>query len=183
MPTSDRDITQRAEAFVIEAYAHAGKPSQHIAHSQLVGELLVESGCSPTTVAAGLLHDVVEDGYATDDEVREQFGDDIADLVAIVTEDPAIESYPARKAALRDAVRGGGLRAQLIFITDQIARLRVAGQYAEPIDRPRLAHYHRSLLMLTTIGHRLPQVDELRWQLHHQLASEDDAPIASVSWN
>ena len=77
------------------------------------------------TVAAGLLHDAVEDGCATDDEVREQFGEDIADLVAIVTEDPSIESYPARKAALRDAVRGGGLRAQLIFITDQIARLLI----------------------------------------------------------
>src|SRR5512132_3772429 len=79
-----------------------------ILHPLEVGALLSSRGFDDEVVAAGLLHDVVEDTDTDLDEVRRRFGDRIAAAVAAVTEDPAIDDYRARKAALRDQVAAAG---------------------------------------------------------------------------
>jgi hypothetical protein len=74
--------------------------------------------------------------------------------VAAVTEDSLDRDYGARKAALRRAVRAGGLPAELIFAADKVARLRVADERGELIEGAKLDHYQRSLRLVAS-GHRL----------------------------
>src|SRR5687768_8067799 len=64
-----------------------------ILHPLEVAALLRGRGYDDDVVAAGLLHDVVEDTDAELSEVRRIFGGRIAAIVAAVTEDPAIEDY------------------------------------------------------------------------------------------
>src|SRR3954466_9374379 len=83
-----------------------------ILHPLEVAALLASRGFGDEVVVAGLLHDAVEKSEAEIDDIRERFGDRVAEMVAAVSEDPAISDYDARKAALRDRVAGAGSDAR-----------------------------------------------------------------------
>jgi len=149
-----------------------------ILHPLEVGALLSSRGFDDEVVAAGLLHDVVEDTDAGLDEVRERFGDRIADAVAAVTEDPAIEDYRARKAALRDQVAAAGPDAHAVYAADKVAKARELRAQAarteslldDPALRRRLEHYEQSLATLREVAGLPSLVEALAfelWALRH----------------
>lgn len=82
-----RELIENAYSFV--EYHHrnqfrkSGEPYVH--HLIEVCYILAELNCGPTTLAAGLLHDVVEDTEVTLDEIREKFGDDVCEIVDSLT--------------------------------------------------------------------------------------------------
>ena len=84
-----------------------------VLHPLEVAALLSGRGFDDDVIAAGLLHDVVENSEATVEDVRARFGERTATIVAALTEDDGIEDYDERKAALRDraaAERSRGAR-------------------------------------------------------------------------
>jgi (p)ppGpp synthase/HD superfamily hydrolase len=99
-----------------------GEP--YVAHPVEVSELTSRAGADDVTVAAALLHDGVEDSELTVAEVRERFGDEIANVVAALTEDERIDDWVERKNALRDQVEAGGARAAAIYAADKLSNLR-----------------------------------------------------------
>ncbi|MDD3832146.1 MAG: bifunctional (p)ppGpp synthetase/guanosine-3',5'-bis(diphosphate) 3'-pyrophosphohydrolase [Clostridia bacterium] len=77
------------QAFEMAKKAHEGQlrasGSPYITHPIQVADILIDLGMDYTAVCAGLLHDTVEDTAVTDEEIRQKFGDTVADLVAGVT--------------------------------------------------------------------------------------------------
>ena len=71
------------------ATAHAGQTrlsgEPYLSHPLAVADTLAEMGFDEPTVAAGLLHDTVEDTKATIEEIDENFGEEVADIVDGVT--------------------------------------------------------------------------------------------------
>jgi GTP pyrophosphokinase len=89
---SERDDGARAligRAYAVAEGAHAGQNrdsgAPYIQHPLSVGLLLADIGMGPDTIAAGLLHDVVEDTGIALDELAARFNEDIAALVDGVT--------------------------------------------------------------------------------------------------
>lgn len=82
-----------------------------ITHSIKVMELLQAEGEVGDTLIAALLHDVVEDcepyGSITIAMLREQFGDRVATLVDLVSEDKTLDSWIERKASARARLESG----------------------------------------------------------------------------
>lgn len=78
-----RRAYQRAERQHCNQRRKSGEP--YIIHPLAVAQILADLGMSPTVVAAGLLHDTVEDTDYTLDQCREEFGDTVAGLVDGVT--------------------------------------------------------------------------------------------------
>jgi (p)ppGpp synthase/HD superfamily hydrolase len=116
-------------AFFVAGRAHAGHTRgdhgrPYLQHPIEVAELLQADGNDEVTIAAGLLHDVVEDSVITIGEVFEIFGIRIGELVAALTEDPGIEDWEDRKAALRASAAEGGPEAVAIYVADKLANLR-----------------------------------------------------------
>ena len=64
-------------------YRASGRP--YITHPCVVCDILIDLGFDVATLCAALLHDTVEDTYVTDAQLREEFGDEIANLVQGVT--------------------------------------------------------------------------------------------------
>lgn len=62
-------------------------------------DILAELELDKETIAAGLLHDVLEDTVMTEDEMREQFGDDVVLLVDGVTKLQASAPYGQHKGS------------------------------------------------------------------------------------
>jgi GTP pyrophosphokinase len=88
-----RALLERAYAVAKEA--HAGKKRKsgesYIQHPLTVAHLLAEIGMDPDTIAAGLLHDVVEDTNVSLDDLKREMGPQIATLVDGVTKLEQIE--------------------------------------------------------------------------------------------
>ncbi|MGN1099221.1 MAG: HD domain-containing protein, partial [Christensenellales bacterium] len=90
------------EAFLFALKVHAGQQRKDgkpfIIHPFAVATELAKNGADDTLIAAGLLHDVIEDAGVTAGEVGEKFGDEVLRLVLFDTEDKSL-SWESRKAA------------------------------------------------------------------------------------
>ncbi|HEX9704041.1 MAG TPA: bifunctional (p)ppGpp synthetase/guanosine-3',5'-bis(diphosphate) 3'-pyrophosphohydrolase [Gemmatimonadales bacterium] len=79
------DLDLIARAYQVSAQAHRGQKrvsgDDFLSHSVAVATILAEQQMDSTTIAAALLHDVVEDSNVTLDDIRSEFGGEVADLV------------------------------------------------------------------------------------------------------
>ena len=86
---SEKDVTFLQKAYVFTARAHGGQVRRsgepYLGHPLEVTAMLADMGMDRTTLAAALLHDVLEDTPVTEAELRETFGKDVAGLVEAVT--------------------------------------------------------------------------------------------------
>lgn len=131
----DTNVALLTSAYETARAAHAdqtrddGKP--YVTHSIAVARILVELGVDDVAIAAGLLHDVVEDTPVTLDEIRTTFGDEIATIVDGVSklEDPTEQVFADRKAMpddTRAVPRGQETRRELVKRAENLHRLLLA---------------------------------------------------------
>lgn len=140
-------------------------------HPLEVAQLLRGRDCPDHVVAAGVLHDVIENTAVERDELADRFGEPVARLVVAVSEPPGGGDYAQRKGRLRAAVADAEPDAALIYAADKVAKTRElrmglaqAADHAPPADE-KLAHYWASLELLE---HKLPGhplVNQLRFEL------------------
>jgi len=106
----------------------------YINHLLEVAELVAGGLVDPDTnlIIAALLHDVVEDAGVTRQEVTDRFGEDVAALVAEVTDDKSLPKAERKRLQVVNAPHKSP-RAQLIKIADKISNLR-ALLYSPPHD-------------------------------------------------
>jgi (p)ppGpp synthase/HD superfamily hydrolase len=176
---SRTDFVERSpltrDALTFAAESHSGQTRDiddipFVTHPVEVACLLHEAGYPDEVVAAGVLHDVLEDTDTEPGDLVEQFGQEVADLVAAVSDDPSMESYVERKAALRRQVRRAGEHASAIFAADKLSKARELRQRMSRgrDDRPdeaRLEHYEASLAMLAEAMPGRDLVEQLRREL------------------
>jgi chloramphenicol 3-O-phosphotransferase len=164
-----------------------------ILHPLEVAALLHNTGHAEAVVAAGILHDLVENTDADLDDVRERFGAQVAGLVEVMTEDPHIEPYEARKASLRRRIAGCDRDALAVYAADKVAKVRElraqAGRQPELLNgdeapaRPRVDHYVESLVMLEETSPDHPLIRQLRFELEALRALPPaDLPSDEVGW-
>jgi hypothetical protein len=125
-------------------------------HPLEVALLLHQAGCSEEVIAAGILHDVAENGTTTLDDVRAAFGPAIGDIVAALTGDPGT----------------GGRDALVVFAADRLASARELRAAADAMSaraaaRERARHEASlELLERRLAGH--PLTEALRFELEAQ---------------
>lgn len=170
------DLIARALAKATEA--HAGQTRNgsgglpYIEHPRMVAATLAARDYGEATLAAALLHDVVEDSDTTVDELRAEFGDEIADLVAALSDDESIESYRDRKDEHRGRVAEVDGDALAIYAADKLVNMttlhaaiegegmRVADEYKVPLTL-KLEVWEADAAMLATTEPGLPLLDPL----------------------
>ena len=142
-----------------------------ILHPLEVAALLSGHGLDDDVVAAGVLHDVLEKTDASVADVRERFGERVAEIVAAVSEDGGIAEYEERKAALRAQVAAAGPDAHAVYAADKIAKARELRarprreSLADPEVARRLEHYEQSLETLRAVAGESAMVDQLAFEL------------------
>lgn len=121
------NIKEKAKKFAIKA--HKGqvrkneKDKPMIMHPISVAELLEEYGYDDNVVAAGYLHDVVEDTKYTIEDIEKEFGKDIASLVMGASERDKSLSWEERKQHTIDETKILPLRNKLVICADKINNL------------------------------------------------------------
>ena len=168
-----RPRSQAAVQFAVERHSgqrRAADDAFFVVHPLEVAAQLARFGYPDHVVAAGVLHDVLEDTDAQRWELEARFGPEVAELVAAVSDDASIEGKEPRKDELRERVRHLGGYPAAIYAADKVSKVRelrtlmATGATREEIDA-RVIRNRRSLEMLeaTIPGSRL--VELLRFEL------------------
>ena len=167
VPEFVRDSPLLEGAFRLAQAAHHGArraDGTNIEHPVAVAALLNSEGYDENIVAAGLLHDVIEDTTTDIEEIEDRFGPEVARLVREMTEDPEIEPYERRKAEHRARIaRDRNVAA--IYAADKLAGARSMLEDPSSVDEPRVQHYVASFDELCRRYPDLPFLVDLRAEL------------------
>jgi RelA/SpoT family (p)ppGpp synthetase len=171
---SERALIERA--FERASQAHEGqfrKSGQpYIMHSLAVAQILADMGLDATTIAAALLHDVVEDTGVTLDDIRQEFGPKIAELVDGVTK---LKQLPtgvegmSGKAGDREIeylrkmfmAMGSDFRVILIKLADRLHNMRTLSHMP---PHKQIQKARETLEIFAPIANRLG-IWQLKWEI------------------
>ena len=167
-PDVDKDLLRGAFEFAEQAHAGQTRRSgeEFIHHPLGVARICAELHLDQQTIAAALLHDVVEDTGADPDEIRSDFGDEIAELVEGVTKLTRI-SFQSREQAEAENYRkmivamAQDRRVILIKLADRLHNMRTI----EYLGKQKQAQKARETLeVYAPLAHRLG-IHALKWEL------------------
>lgn len=168
-PHLDHALVRKAIDFTLKAhqdqFRHSGMP--YAEHPFEVAKILADLNMDGTTIAAGLLHDVVEDtSYALED-VKREFGDEVAFLVEAVTKISLIQSK-SRAEQQAETFRkmlismAKDIRVIMIKFADRLHNMRTLG-YMQKEDRKK-AIAAETLEVYAPLAHRFG-LAKIRWEL------------------
>lgn len=119
-------MIQKAAGFAAKAHEGAvrkGSRLPYIVHPMEVAMIVSVMTDDPEVIAAAYLHDVIEDAGVTYQELEEQFGHRIAELVLEESEDK-LKTWKERKQATIDRLETANRDAKMIAFGDKLSNLR-----------------------------------------------------------
>ena len=140
----DTELLDRAIVFAVRAHAgieRRGKGFPYIVHPMEAVEIVATITPDQELLAAAVLHDTVEDTDVTIEQIRAEFGDRVAALVASESEDKDCgvskeESWHARKQAAIDRLASASLDSKIVALVDKLSNMRaIARDYAVQGDK------------------------------------------------
>lgn len=96
----------------------------YIAHPFEVAVILVENGCEDSAIIAGILHDTIEDTSVTAQQIEEQFGQEVADIVKGCTEDKTKSWDDRKKESIEYLRKKASLEEMQVVCADKLSNLR-----------------------------------------------------------
>jgi GTP pyrophosphokinase len=158
-PSEDVSLIRKAWEFCVQHHEGqmraSGEP--YIIHPLEVAEVLAEMKMDATAIAAGLLHDAVEDTPATSEEIESGFGDQVAHIVEGVTKIDKIQ-FANREDRQAENVRKmllamvTDVRVVLIKLADRLHNMRTL-EHLQPDRQEAIAR--ETLDIYAPLAHRL----------------------------
>ncbi|NTW29059.1 MAG: bifunctional (p)ppGpp synthetase/guanosine-3',5'-bis(diphosphate) 3'-pyrophosphohydrolase [Coriobacteriia bacterium] len=164
------DLTGLDKAFAFATRAHEGQSRKSgepfIGHPLEVTLVLAELHMDTTTLVASLLHDVVEDSDVTLEAVRDEFGNEVAELVDGVTKLGRIEFESLSEAQSNNLRKmliamAKDIRVIIIKLADRLHNMRTLA--ALPEDR-RIEKARETIEIYAPLAHRLG-ISSIKWEL------------------
>ncbi|RJR52654.1 MAG: bifunctional (p)ppGpp synthetase/guanosine-3',5'-bis(diphosphate) 3'-pyrophosphohydrolase [Desulfobacteraceae bacterium] len=117
----------RAIYVASKAHLHQSRKSEDlpfITHPFGVGIILARAGCPEEVIVAGILHDTVEDTPLTLDDIRREFGERVASIVASSSEPDRSLPWEKRKAHTVESVKSAVLEVKMVVCADKLHNVK-----------------------------------------------------------
>ena len=155
------NIVDQARKFAERAHKaqtrkYTGEP--YFVHLDEVANLCVRFGCNKRTIAGAYLHDAIEDQPVTYEELLEQFGSEIADIVRELTDEPSVKGGPTRKQRkATDLIRlaKASADAQSVKCADVISNVTSIVRHDRSFAPTFLSECRATLTVLTRANSKL----------------------------
>lgn len=135
-PDADLDLIKRA--YVYSARVHEGQVrlsgEPYLSHPLEVAGILADMNLDVVSIAAGILHDVIEDTHATPEGIREIFGSEVLQIVSGVTK---LSKLPFHSSRARQAE---SIRKMLLAMADDIRVILI--KLADRLHNMRTLQFH-----------------------------------------
>jgi (p)ppGpp synthase/HD superfamily hydrolase len=169
----DLPLTRDAIVFAQEHHScqrRRADGAPFLIHPLEVASMLERSSYPDQVIAAAVLHDVLEDTDVKRSDLMARFGGEVAELVEVVSDDPAIDDEEQRKDDVRDRVQRAGGNALVVYAADKVSKVRELRMLiAAGLDRDtatvKLRRYRKSLAMLEQNSPSSPLVELLRFEI------------------
>ena len=144
---NEKSLALIKKAYEVANIAHAGQKRMsgepYITHPLAVGYLLASANGGPNTIAAGILHDVLEDTDVTKEELEETFGKDITSIVEGVTKISKLKYMTEKKALAKTHQKiilamSNDIRVVLVKLFDRVHNMRTLN-YQNPEKQKLIA--------------------------------------------
>ncbi|AST58895.1 (P)ppGpp synthetase, RelA/SpoT family [Thermoanaerobacterium thermosaccharolyticum] len=165
---NDINLIFKAYDYALKAhegqYRNSGEP--YIVHPVEVAMILTNLELDVSTIASGLLHDVIEDTSITYDDIKNEFGQEIADLVDGVTKLGMIE-YKSKVEQQAENMRkmliamAKDIRVIMIKLADRLHNMRTLKYLSEEKQKEKA---QETLEIYAPIAHRLG-MSMIKWEL------------------
>lgn len=162
----DEEVVRRA--FETARKAHEGQlrksGEEYITHPVAVSQILADLGLNQTAIIASLLHDTVEDTPYSLEELRRDFGDEVASLVDGVTKldkltyGPTAEAETVRKMVI---AMSRDIRVLVIKLADRLHNARTWGFVSSDSAAKKA---RETLDIYAPLAHRLG-MNAIKWEL------------------
>jgi GTP diphosphokinase / guanosine-3',5'-bis(diphosphate) 3'-diphosphatase len=130
------------KAYIYSAKIHAGhlrlSGEPYLSHPLEVANILAEMNLDTVSIAAGFLHDVIEDSHTTKEDIEEMFGKEICRIVEGVTKISVLKSDEFRTVRAKQAE---SLRKMIFAMADDIRVIFI--KLADRIHNMRTLEYHK----------------------------------------
>src|SRR5262252_7826377 len=179
-PNDDLGLVKKAYEFSLHHHQGQKRASgePYLVHPLEVASVLADMRLDTTAIAAGLLHDSIEDTDVTVDDIRNEFGEQIAHIVEGVTKISKIE-FASREEAQAESVRKmvlamvDDIRVVMIKLADRLHNMRTL-EHLAPDRQVKIARETQEIY--APIAHRLG-MGKIRGELE-DLAFQYVDPIA-----
>ncbi len=158
-PNDDLELVKKAYDFSQKHHAGQSRASgePYLVHPLEVANVLADMKMDPVSIAAGLLHDSVEDTSVTTVEIRQEFGEQVAHIVEGVTKISKIDFSTTEEAQaenLRKMMLAmvDDIRVIMIKLADRLHNMRTL-EHLEPDRQQKIAR--ETLDIYAPIAHRL----------------------------
>jgi GTP pyrophosphokinase len=145
-PDADEALLNRAYVYAMRAHGKQFRASgdPYFSHPLEVAAILTDLKLDVPTIATALLHDTVEDTYATIEDVTENFGEEIANLVDGVTKLSQLELFSERTKQAENfrklmLAMSNDIRVLLVKLADRLHNMRTLHFVESPEKRRRIA--------------------------------------------
>jgi (p)ppGpp synthase/HD superfamily hydrolase len=101
-----------------------GTDVPYITHPLAVGVILAKAGCSDEVIAAGILHDTVENTSVTLDDIRNKFGEKVTWIVEGASEPDKTLPWKDRKCHTIDYLKGATPEVKFVTLADKLHNIR-----------------------------------------------------------
>jgi GTP diphosphokinase / guanosine-3',5'-bis(diphosphate) 3'-diphosphatase len=170
-PSADAHWLRRVYELAVAAHQGQRRASgeSYIEHPLAVAGILAELEVDHQTIAAALLHDVVEDTSITSEQVTEQFGEEVARLVEGVTKLTRIP-YQSKEDAQVENLRkmflamAKDIRVIIIKLADRLHNMRTLASLPSPKQQ---AIARETLDIYAPIAHRLG-IWKIKWEIEDE---------------
>ncbi len=136
----------KAYNFAVNAHKSQKRASgdPYSVHPIEVANILTELKLDSATIATGLLHDTIEDTFATYETIKQEFGDEVADLVDGVTKISAFENSAGANSKVENfrkliLATSKDIRVLLVKIADRLHNMRTIKAITKEDKRKRIA--------------------------------------------
>jgi GTP diphosphokinase / guanosine-3',5'-bis(diphosphate) 3'-diphosphatase len=158
-PNDDLTLVKKAYDFSLRNHQGQTRASgePYLVHPLEVASVLADMRMDTTAIAAGLLHDAVEDTKVTVDDIRTEFGEQVAHIVEGVTKISRIE-FASREEAQAESVRKmvlamvDDIRVVMIKLADRLHNMRTL-EHLRPERQVKIARETQEIY--APIAHRL----------------------------
>lgn len=136
---AENELFNKAITFAVDKHKNGlrkGTTIPYIIHPLEVLHILMLMGADKYLMAAGVLHDTVEDTDATLEDIKAKFGEDVATLVASHTEKDKALPWKIRKVIALEHLKRANKREQMLVLADKLSNMRaIARDYAKLQDK------------------------------------------------
>ena len=136
----------KAYNFAVKAHKSQKRASgdPYSVHPIEVANILTELKLDSATITTGLLHDTIEDTFATYETIKQEFGDEVADLVDGVTKISAFENSAGANSKVENfrkliLATSKDIRVLLVKIADRLHNMRTIKAITKEDKRKRIA--------------------------------------------